>query len=82
MSSCDDSCKFLSLAQFSFELLCGTGRNLQGQSMGDDFKNVISLLDKVSTRSHIFVVSTPRIAPIGGTLIEVKPTLQLHCSCL
>ena len=33
------------------------------------------LLDKRSIKIHKVFVSTPHIAPIGGTIIEVKSTL-------
>ena len=36
------------------------------------------LLDKLSTRIHILFVTIPQIAPIGGTIIEVKSILQLQ----
>ena len=36
------------------------------------------LIDKFSIRIHISFASIPRIAPIGGTTIEVKSTLQLQ----
>ena len=48
------------------------------------------LSDNPSTRIHEVFVSTPHITPIGGTIIEVKSTLQLQkllcvnksiCSC-
>ena len=36
------------------------------------------LLDKLATRIHILFVATPWIAPIGGTIFEVKSNLQLQ----
>jgi hypothetical protein len=36
------------------------------------------ILDKLSSRIHQLFISTPRIAPIGGTIIKVKSTLQLQ----
>lgn len=36
------------------------------------------LLHELSTKSHKLFVSTSRIAPIGGTIFEVKHTLQLQ----
>ena len=37
-----------------------------------------SLSNRLSTRIHNLLVSTPQIAPTGGTIVEVKFTLQLH----
>ena len=36
------------------------------------------LVHKLLTRIHTLLVSIPRIAPIGGMIIEVKSTLQLQ----
>ena len=36
------------------------------------------LLDKLSTRIHSLSDSTPQIALMGGTNIEVKSTLQIQ----
>ena len=43
----------------------------------------LSLLDKLSTRIQETFASTPRIALIAGSVIEVKSTLQLqpHLMC-
>ena len=35
-------------------------------------------MDNLSTRSHKLLVITPRIAPVGGTIFDVKSTLQLQ----
>ena len=69
-SSCE-GCGLLSLAL----LLCGTEREPQRQSMVEGRQ---SLSNKLSTRIHNLLVSTPLIAPIGETIVEVKFTLQLQ----
>ena len=74
-----DGFSLLSLVLFCLEVLCDTGRELQGQSMGEvSLWHVV--LYKLSTRIHyILVFSTPRNASIGsGMIIWVKSTLELQ----
>ena len=45
------------------------GKNLMGQSMGDGFLGGKTLGQTAHYIVHKFLVSTPWIAPIGGTII-------------
>lgn len=59
------------------------GEKREGQNMGDHFQETITLQQTI----HEFFVSTSRIAPIGGMIIELTSTLELKvkphlvCKC-
>ena len=63
-----------------FNLVCSyyvaPGENVKAKAWKERICRRILLLDKLSTRIHILFVAIPRIAPIGGTIIEIKSTLQ------
>ena len=54
------------------------GENLKAKAWERSRVIVSSHLDKLSTRIHNLSVSTPQIALMGGTNIEVKATLQIQ----
>ena len=73
-----DGCGSLSLALFCLYLLWGTGRELQGQSMGEGLSESITLGQNFPLESINCFVSTLRIAPIEkGRLL--RPDSQSSC---
>ena len=53
------------------------GKNFKARAWERIYRRQL-LLDILSTKIHKLLVSTPQIAPIGGTIVEIKSTLQLQ----